>query len=77
MTAMEPPRSLRGRRARALWREIAPQAAASGRLSTITAPLLATLCISVAAIESDPRAAQQADIRRVTELGRLFGIVPA
>lgn len=50
----QPPRRLRGRRARKFWRELAPQVASAGKLTAISALLLQRLCVLLGRIADDP-----------------------
>lgn len=67
---IKPPRGLRGRRARQLFRELAPIVP----MRADTATLLAAYCSSIAGIAEDPRALFHGELDRVQKLGRLLGL---
>jgi hypothetical protein len=75
-----PPRVLRGRRARAIWRSIASVASANGRLTRASEPLLIVLCRDMARVYREPNflhgeRISDTELRRIKDLARMFGIV--
>jgi hypothetical protein len=72
---LRPPRELRGRRARTIWRAIAPIASANGSLSVATAPLLMILCSSLAKVYDEPDHVFEGELRRMKDLAHAFGIL--
>jgi hypothetical protein len=73
-TDINPPRALRGRRARRLWRHLAPVAAANGALSAVTAPLLASLCQKLAYAEEEPGCVSSSHINDIARLTKLLNL---
>jgi hypothetical protein len=69
-TKFEPPRTLRGRRARRIWRELAVKLAASDQLHAGTRALLTRYAVAVAAIEADPEDSSVYEIKEAQRLGR-------
>jgi hypothetical protein len=70
-----PPRALRGRRERLLWRSIAPVASANGTLSDGTKPLLMVLCVALAKAHADPDHVWDSDLKRLRALAKNFGLL--
>lgn len=73
-TEFPPPRELRGRRARKIWREIAPVASATGRLNAASRPFLLLLCRELARMYDEEDGAD-VDVRHVRDLARSFGVL--
>jgi hypothetical protein len=76
-----PPRALRGRRERMLWRSIAPLAAANGRLTPATEPLLMVFVRALAQVYETPDymlrsdRISDGDLKRMRDLAKSFGIL--
>jgi hypothetical protein len=75
-----PPRALRGRRERMLWRSIAPLAAANGRLTPATEPLLMVFVRALAQVYETPDMLHSdqisdGDLKRMRDLAKSFGIL--
>ena len=71
---IEPPRTRKGRRARRIWRELAPQLAAAERLNAGSRALLAVYASTIANIEADPAEPSFFDLRDAKQLGRALGL---
>lgn len=69
------PRTLRGRRARKLWSQLAPVCAQNGTLNAGSAQLLQVLCVLLANIGEDPDAVNSADLGQARALSRSFRIL--
>jgi hypothetical protein len=74
-TKFEPPRTLKGRRARRIWRELAQKLAASDQLHAGTSALLAAYASAVVAIERDPEDCSRFDLDAAQRLGRALGVI--
>ena len=70
-----PPRELRGRRERLLWRSIAPIASANGSLTDGTKPLLMILCCALAKAHAEPGNVWDVDVRKMRALAKNFGLL--
>lgn len=70
----EPPRTLRGRRARRIWRELAAKLSATDQLHAGSSALLAVYADAVAKIEADPNDASVYDLKEAQQLGRVLGL---
>ena len=70
-----PPRSLKGRRARRIWRETSQLLDARGQYNAATGALLASFCTFCAEIEAAPDSATQAEISRIRALGRALDLL--
>jgi hypothetical protein len=75
VAVLPPPRELRGRRARKIWREIAPAAGVSGRLTIATTPLLTVLCVLLAKIQGDPANVDPQELKQASDLAHRFGVL--
>jgi hypothetical protein len=71
---LAPPRSLKGRRARKIWREMVRRCDDIGTFNTGTAQLLAVLCALLAEAGGDPSAANHGDLAQIRSIGRSLGI---
>ena len=74
-SSLQPPRSLRGRRARRIYRELAQEL--SSRLIQVhagTGALLAAYANAIAEIEADPSGATASDLKELKGLGRALGL---
>jgi hypothetical protein len=69
-----PPRQLRGRRARKIWRELAPRCYAAGTLNAGSCALLAVLCTVLTELGEDPSAANPHDVAQARAIGKSLGI---
>ena len=73
-TKFDPPRTLKGRRARGIWRELAQKLAASDQLHAGTGALLAAYSSIIAIIEREPGEASPFDLREAQRIGRALGL---
>jgi hypothetical protein len=70
----DPPRALKGRRARRIWRELAQVCDEAGNFHAATRPVLASYCIVLAVIEENPQEADHFDFEKARKLGRMLGL---
>jgi hypothetical protein len=70
----EPPRSLKGRKARQIWRQLAPRCDANGLFHAGTRVLLAAYAATCAEIDEDPAGAHGTDLDRARALGKALGL---
>lgn len=70
----EPPRGLKGRRARRIWREVAAFLHSKGQFHAGIGALLAVYAACVAEIEANPAEALGADLDRAHQLARALGL---
>jgi hypothetical protein len=74
LAEIRPPRALKGRLERRLWRDTAQILAQSGRFHAASSPLLSALVIILAKIERNPAGATHFDIQRARGLARSLGL---
>ena len=70
-----PPKALRGRRARMIWRRIAPIATENGTLTAASEPLMIILCCELAHVYVAPDEVFDGRLKRMRDLARAFGIL--
>jgi hypothetical protein len=71
----QPPRTLRGRRERALWRRLAPLCRARETLNPGSEHLLQALVVLLVRISVDPDSVREGEIKQARALSRSFGIL--
>ena len=69
------PRELRGRRARRLYREMAPLVHANGQYRADTSAVLAAYVACLVGIAERPNSFRGQDLAGVRQLGRLLGLL--
>lgn len=71
----QPPRTLRGRRERQLWRRLAPLCRAHETLNPGSEHLLQALVVLLVRISVDPDSVREGEIKQARALSRSFGIL--
>jgi hypothetical protein len=69
-----PPRALKGRKARRIWRDLAPKCDARGMFDAGSQQLLAVLCALLAEAGDDPSQANREDLAQIRGIGRSLAI---
>ena len=70
----QPPRRLRGRKARKFWRELSPLVTTGNTLHAIIEPQLACLCILLERVSGDPDDIHDDDLTKAEKLAKALGL---